>query len=177
MSLWKYSFGLASKELEVTKKKKKALDNLFESDKISQSTYNYLDTELTKAISELEEHLKSLKDRMTSRTQELERQVSTLELFLASLEIHHAAGDVDDETYEKQNNAILLGLEATKQELDEIEASSKIISQPGKPSAALGESEEPAADVEEEEEELEIEEEDDPETDDSDLVEPSSPAS
>ncbi|MCD6089115.1 CdvA-like protein, partial [Candidatus Bathyarchaeota archaeon] len=50
----------------------------------------------------------------------LESQLSSLELLLASLEIHHAAGDVDDETYEKENKAILLGLEATKRELNDI---------------------------------------------------------
>jgi len=175
MSLWKYSFGLTSKELEVTKKKKQALDNLRESDKISQSTYDYLNTDLAKAISELEGHLKSLKDRMDSRTQELERQVSTLELFLASLEIHHVAGDVDDETYEKQNDAIILGLEATKQELDEIGASTKIIMQPTKPSAVPVEPEESAVEVEkEEEEEPEIGEDSELEIEDPDLEETSS---
>ena len=125
MSLWKYSFELVTKELEVTRKKKQALDNLYAADKISQSTYEYLERELAKAVAELEDHLKNLMDKMTARAQELEKQISTLELFLASLEIHHAAGDVDDETYEKQNNAILLGLEATRQELSDINSSSQ----------------------------------------------------
>jgi hypothetical protein len=174
MSLWKYSFDLATKELEVTKKKKQALDNLYASNKISQSTYDNLDSDLSKAITELEGHIKTIKDRMTSRTQELDRQVSTLELFLASLEIHHAAGDVDDDTYEKQNNAIVLGLEATRQELDEIAISSKIISQPMKPIVEDVETEEPI--VENDEDELEIEEED-PEDDEPITDEPSLPVS
>jgi len=120
LSLWKYSFDLINKELEVTRKKKQALDNLFAERKISQSTYDYLKSELDKAISELEGNLKKLKERMMTRAQELESQLSSLELLLASLEIHHAAGDVSDETYEKENRAILLGLEATKQELNDI---------------------------------------------------------
>ena len=125
LSLWKYSFDLVTRELGLAKKKKQALDNLFSADKISQSTYDYLETELIGAIAELEDHLKSIKDKMTIRAQELEKQVNTLELFLASLEIHHAAGDVDDETYGKQSNAILLGLEATKQELITIKSVSQ----------------------------------------------------
>jgi hypothetical protein len=125
LSLWKYSFELVTKELEVTRKKKQALDNLYAADKISQSTYEYLETELSKAVAELEGHLKTLTDKMTSRAQELENQISTLELFLASLEIHHVAGDLNDETYDKQNHAILLGLEATRQELDDIKISSQ----------------------------------------------------
>jgi hypothetical protein len=111
---------------------------------------------------------------MESRTQELERQMSTLELFLASLEIHHAAGDVDDETYEKQNDAIILGLEATKQELDEIGASTKIIMQPTKPSAVLVEPEKLAVEVEkEEEEEPEIGEDSELDIEDPELEESS----
>ena len=120
MSLWKYSFELINKELEVTRKKKQALDNLFAERKISQATYDYLKSELGKAISELESNLERLKERMATRAQELESQLSSLELLLASLEIHHAAGDVSDETYEKENRAILLGLEATKRELNDI---------------------------------------------------------
>jgi len=123
LSLWKYSFELINKELEVTRKKKQALDNLFEERKISQSTYDYLNSELSKAISELENDFKRLRERMETRAQELESQLSSLELLLASLEIHHAAGDVDDETYEKENKAILLGLEATRQELNDIKSS------------------------------------------------------
>ena len=131
LSLWKYSFDLVTRELDLAKKKKQALDNLFSSNRISQSTYDYLETELSTAITDLEDHLRSLKDKMTMRTQELEKQVNTLELFLASLEIHHVAGDVDDETYGKQSNAILLGLEATKQELENIRtASQQAVSEP-----------------------------------------------
>jgi len=114
---------LINKELEVTKKKKQALDDLFAERKISQSTYDYLKSEIAKAISELENDLNRLKERMATRIQELESQLSSLELLLASLEIHHAAGDVDDETYEKENKAILLGLEATRQELNDIRSS------------------------------------------------------
>jgi len=120
LSLWKYSFELINKELEVTRKKKKALDDIFAEKKISQSTYDYLKSELDRAISDLENNLSKLREKMATRAQELESQLSSLELLLASLEIHHAAGDVDDETYEKENKAILLGLEATKRELNDI---------------------------------------------------------
>ena len=123
LSLWKYSFELISKELEVTKKKKQALENLFAEGKISQSTYEYLKSEIAKAISELESNLNRLKEKMATRAQELESQLSSLELLLASLEIHHAAGDISDEIYEKENKAILLGLEATKRELNDIKSS------------------------------------------------------
>ena len=129
LSLWKYSFELVTKELDLTKKKKQALDDLYGSDRISGSTYDYLAKELTDASADLEGHLRTLMDKMTARAKELEEQVNTLELFLASLEIHYVAGDVDEETYGKQNNAILLGLEATREELGSIKSSlSEVVS-------------------------------------------------
>ena len=143
LSLWKYSFELIGKELEVTKKKKQALENLFAEGKISQSTYEYLKSEIAKAISELESNLNRLKEKMATRAQELESQLSSLELLLASLEIHHAAGDISDEIYEKENKAILLGLEATKRELNDIRSSLQ-----GPPAEVAGE--EPTATQEKE---------------------------
>ena len=118
--MWKYSFELVTRESDLAKKKKQALDELFGSNKISQSTYECLNAELNEAITDLESHLSSLKDKMKTRAQELEKQICTLELFLANLEIHHAAGEIDDEAYQRQNMAILLGLETTKQELADI---------------------------------------------------------
>jgi hypothetical protein len=163
LSLWKYSFELVTRELDLARKKKQALDSLFASDKISQSTYDYLEGELAEAITDLENHLKTLTDKMNVRTQDLESQMNTLEVFLASLEIHHAAGDVDDETYERQNNAILLGLEATRQELNDIKSSlSRTVSESAEAPVAEaepGETAEVSDPLEvEEEEESEVEE-------------------
>jgi len=133
LSLWKYSFGLVTRELDLAKKKKQALDNLLASDRISRSTYDYLEAELTEAMTDLESHIKTLTDKMNARAQDLESQLNTLEVFLASLEIHHAAGDIDDETYDKQNKAILLGLDATRQEINDIKGSlSKTVPRSGK---------------------------------------------
>jgi len=120
MISWKYSFELARKELEMVKKKKQALDSLLNEGKISQSTYGYLNKEVTDALKAIEAEQKVLTEKMTVRATELEKQVKSLEMFLANLEIHHATGEIDDESYEHQNGAISLGLEATKQELSDI---------------------------------------------------------
>lgn len=117
---WKYSFEIARKELEMVKKKKQALDGLLNEGKISQSTYGYLNREVTDALTAIEADQKVLTEKMTGRATELEKQVKSLEMFLANLEIHHATGEIDDESYEHQNGAISLGLEATKQELSDI---------------------------------------------------------
>lgn len=149
LSSWKYSFELVSRELELTKKKKQALDDLLAADRISQPTYEYLERELSEALLDLEAREESLIDKMNARASGLEKQIETLELFLANLEIHHAAEEIDEETYNCQNDAITLGLEATKKELEGIKNSLvKIV--PVSPKLAAAASETPEeAEVEE----------------------------
>jgi polyhydroxyalkanoate synthesis regulator phasin len=117
---WEYSFEKISKDLELAKKKKQALDDLFSTGKISQSTYDSFNKGLTDTITEIETHRKALAEKMTSKITELEQQVNTLEMFLANAEILYAAGEIDDELHARESNAFTQGLEATKQELEVI---------------------------------------------------------
>lgn len=120
MISWKYSFETALKELEIVRKKKQALDSLFNTGKISASTYEHLNKEITNAITAIEADQKALTEKMTLRAGELESQIKSLEMFLANLEIHHAAGELDEDAYRHQSDAITLGLETTKHELTDI---------------------------------------------------------
>jgi len=120
LSLWKNSFEMVSRELELVKKKKQALHELLATATISQPTYETLSGELTDGLSYLESYRKSLIEKMKATASDVETQISTLELFLANLEIHHAAGETEDESYSQQSDAITLGLEAAKNELIEI---------------------------------------------------------
>jgi len=120
MISWKHSFEKISKDLELTKKKKQTLDNLFNAGKISQSTYDSLNMELSKSIAETEARQKELAGQMSSKVTELEEQINTLEMLLASSELQYAAGEIDDELYTHESKAFGLGLEATKQELNAI---------------------------------------------------------
>jgi len=117
---WEYSFEKISKDLELAKKKKQALDDLFGTGKISQFTYDSFNKGLTDTIAEIETHRKALAEKMTSKIAELEQQVNTLEMFLANAEILYAAGEIDDELHTRESNAFTQGLEATKQELEVI---------------------------------------------------------
>jgi len=117
---WEYSFEKISKDLELAKKKKQALDDLFGTGKISQFTYDSFNKGLTDTIAEIETHRKALAEKMTSKIAELEQQVNTLEMFLANAEILYAAGEIDEELHTSESNAFTQGLEATKQELEVI---------------------------------------------------------
>lgn len=117
MISWKYSFEKVSRELELAKKKKQALDDLFNTGKISQSTYDDLNKSLTEGIAEIEARHKILAEKMTAKIAELEQQIKTLEKFLANAEIEYAAGEVDEELHERESSALTLGLETAKQQL------------------------------------------------------------
>ena len=120
MISWTYSFREISKDLELTKKKKQALDDLFNEGRISQSTYESLNKELTDAIMGIESRRKALAEKVTSKIGELEQQITVLEIFLANSEIQYAAGEIDEELHQRESNAFALALEATKQELNAV---------------------------------------------------------
>jgi hypothetical protein len=117
---WKHSFKEISEDLELTKKKKQALDDLLEEGRISESTYESLNGELTGAITSIEARRKALADKVNSKIGELEQQITVLEMFLASSEIGYAAGEIDEDLHQRESNAFALGLEAIKQELNAV---------------------------------------------------------
>jgi len=117
---WKHSFKEISEDLELTKKKKQALDDLLEEGRISESTYESLNGELTDAITSIEARRKAMAEKVTSKIGELEQQITVLEMFLASSEIEYVAGEIDEDLHQRESNAFALGLEAVKQELNAV---------------------------------------------------------
>jgi histone deacetylase complex regulatory component SIN3 len=115
---WKESFERVSKELDLTKRKKYALEDLYNAGKISQYIYEYLDKEVAEDIAEIEARYKTLTERMTRKLNRLEEQLRALEIFLATSEMACAAEEVSQEVHAAESNALILGMEATKQELN-----------------------------------------------------------
>lgn len=120
MISWKYSFEKINKDLELARKKKQALDDLFNSGRISVSTYDSLDNELTTIISDIETRQKMLADNLASKIDGLEKQIGTLEIFLANSEIQYVAGEIDEELHANESNAFSNGLNALKQQLSSL---------------------------------------------------------
>jgi len=114
---WKYSFKRLNEEYEIAKKKKQALDNLFETGRISQSTRDSFNNEIVAAITEIEKQQEDLLAKMQLKMQELESQIKTLEMLLANYEIQHVVGEIDEEIYQREMNLLATGLETAKHEL------------------------------------------------------------
>jgi hypothetical protein len=115
---WKHSFRKLNEENEMAKKKKQALDNLLNTGRISQSTYDLFNNEIDEAIAEIERQQKGLLEKMNSKMEELEEQIKTLERLLANFEIQHVTGEVDDEVYQSEIGILSMGIETAKHELD-----------------------------------------------------------
>jgi hypothetical protein len=115
---WKHSFKRLNEENEMARKKKQALDNLFNTGRISQPTYNAFSSEIGEAIAEIERQQKALLEKMSSKMAELEEQIRTLEMLLANFEIQHVTGDIDEEVYEHEINILSVGIETAKHELE-----------------------------------------------------------
>jgi hypothetical protein len=117
---WKHSFRKLTEENDMAKKKKLALDNLLNSGRISQSTYELIGNEISEAIAEIEKQQKALLEKMNSKMLDLEEQIKVLEMLLANSEIQHVVGEVDEEAYQRETNLLSIGLEASRQELSSI---------------------------------------------------------
>jgi len=118
MVLWKDAFEKINIELDLTKKKKQALDDLLSTGRISQSTHGCLCKDLNEDINQIELRRKSLAEKMASKLSELEEQLQALEFFLANSEMAYVAGEINSELYTQESSALSLGMEATKQELN-----------------------------------------------------------
>ena len=98
---WKHSFKRLNEEYELAKKKKQALDNLFENGRISQTTRDSFDSDISAVIVEIEKQQRDLVTKMQGKTQELESQIKTLETLLANYEIQHVVGEIDEDMYQR----------------------------------------------------------------------------
>lgn len=120
LSSWKTSFEKIRSELELAKRKKQALDELLAKNRMSRPTYEHLVRSLNENIAEFESHKKTLQRKMSERAEELKNQAELLKMFIATLEMKNIAKEVKSETYEKNRQVLELGLEATENELAEI---------------------------------------------------------
>lgn len=118
MVLWKDAFEKINLELDVTQKKKQALDDLLNAGRISQPTYDTLCKGLDDELADIEIRRKALTEKMASKLGELEQQLHALEFFLAHTEMAYVAGETSSELYAQESSALDMGLEATRQELN-----------------------------------------------------------
>jgi len=122
---WKHSFNRLDEEFQIANKKKQALSSLLDSGKISQPTYDLFNTEINQAITEIERQQRALLEKMNNKTMELADQIKTLEMLLANYEIQHVTDEIDEETYQRENELLTVGLETARHELNTLKEAMK----------------------------------------------------
>ena len=131
--LWKYSFNRLKEEFEMAKKKKQALDNLFETGRISQTTHNNFDNDISAVILDIEKQQQALLNKMQNTTQELDSQISILESLLANYELQHAVGEIEEDIYQSEIGLLNSGLETARRELEKVNDAVSQLSPPIEP--------------------------------------------
>ncbi|MEM3579482.1 MAG: CdvA-like protein [Candidatus Bathyarchaeia archaeon] len=131
MFSWKRSFEKINSEYETVLKKRQALNNLYSSGKISQSTFELFNKEMGEALAEIEKQKNMLLEKMAAKVKEGEEQIKVLERLLANYEIQHVGGEISEEDYQREITLLSLGLENARKELDAIkETMNKLTSVP-----------------------------------------------
>ena len=125
MISWKYLFSRLSEEFQTANKKKQALNSLLDTGKISQPTHDLFNKEINQAITEIERQQQALLEKMNSKTMELADQIKTLEMLLANYEIQHVTDEIDEETYQRENELLTVSLETTRHELNTLKEAMK----------------------------------------------------
>jgi hypothetical protein len=144
---WKHSFKRLNEEYDIAKRKKQALDNLYASGRISQTTRDSFDNEIVSAIAEIEKQQKDLLAKMESKVSELRSQIQTLEMLLANYEIQHVVGEIDEDTYQHEITLLSTGLDTAKHELDVIKEATTQLCPPPVTTAPTAPAMEPAPEV------------------------------
>ena len=130
---WKHSFKRLNEEYEIEKKKKQALDSLFEKGRISQSTHESFSSEIAQGMAEIEKQQRDLLEKMKTKMNELENHIKTLEMLFANYEIQHVAGEVGEEVYQREIDILAVGLETAKHELETVKDAINQLSVPEQP--------------------------------------------
>ncbi len=120
----------------MAKKKKQALDNLFETGRISQTTHDAFNNDIHSVLKEIEKQQNSLLLKMQNTTQELDGQVKILESLLTNYEIQHAVGEIEEDIYQSEIHLLSNGLETARRELSKIKEAVSQLSPPVEPPTA-----------------------------------------
>lgn len=97
--------------------KKDALDRLLKSGRVPDSIYTSLDKELSDSLWIVDEIIRKVKEDIQNRILRLEEQASLLERVLSDLEVARRLNLVKEESYSKNLDSLLAGLNSTREEI------------------------------------------------------------
>jgi len=104
-----------SERLPTTRKKRKVLERLSKEKIVPQAIFESLIKKFDKMLKEMKDTAKSLVEEIEEQAKVKEDQIKTFQMARAFLEIEHAIGTVDEETYKRSIVALLKGMKNAQQ--------------------------------------------------------------
>ena len=124
---WKVAAETLQKDLIVTQKRFQALEELYRTDKIAQSSYETLHKKYQTILTQLEQISKITIGHLKTYVIQLEDRIHHLEKFLASIEIQHITGELDEDAYQLAANSLKLNLNRLLKEKIDVEENLKFL--------------------------------------------------
>ena len=120
---WKAQALDVKRKLEITKKRIKALDDLYAKGEIAKHAYDEFKKKLEADLGKLKIESREVRKMLQSRLRELERQVEELEKAHASLKMVFFAGEISEPTFKRATDIIKRSIEKCDAEKKDIKAS------------------------------------------------------
>lgn len=120
---WKVQALDVKRKLEITKKRIKALDDLYAKGEIAKHAYDEFKKKLEADLGKLKIESREVRKILQSRLRELERQVEELEKAHASLKMVFFAGEISEPTFKRATDIIKRSIEKCDAEKKDIKAS------------------------------------------------------
>lgn len=105
--------------LKLIRDSEDSLRKLLRSGKISESTYSKVSKIIERDESAMEERRKRILGTIEAELKELENTIESLEVLSARIEVGYAAGEINEETYEKKSNTLISGIDTLRNRLED----------------------------------------------------------
>ncbi|MBO3802741.1 MAG: CdvA-like protein, partial [Candidatus Brockarchaeota archaeon] len=118
---WKVNAEELRRDMEISKRRMSALQNLYAAGKVSARTYQELSEEYGKVLKCQEEERARLMRMLEGRNGELSRQIALLERLLADAEVQHITGEISEGEFKIAASSLKSGLDRALQEKKDVE--------------------------------------------------------
>jgi len=108
-------------ELERAKTKKQALENLFETRKISQMVYDRIAREVEEEITKIEKRTELQTHKISETIGELRNIIGLLEHHLTRIQIRFSVGEMDEKQFKREKDAYARGITSLRTQIGSLE--------------------------------------------------------
>ncbi|MEM2405669.1 MAG: CdvA-like protein, partial [Candidatus Methanomethylicia archaeon] len=120
MHLWIKEFEKVVESIKTSNRRLQTLIELMKSKRISQLTFEYLKRSYESEAKSIEERRRSLLDRLRNYLNEIDQQIKSIEKRIVSIEERYTVGEIDEESYKKQIEALQTILQGVTEEFESV---------------------------------------------------------